>query len=428
MTDTWIAPWADRLHFTPGPQALEWALLLALAALAGHLVQRHTGLPKLIGYAVVGVLTGWLGFADAAWPLAGVGLFLLELGIAVVLFEAGARLSLRWFRHNPMVLVQSLAESLLTYAAAYLTLRALGLDVPVVRALAVIAMAASPAVLVRVALDLRASGPVTDRALALATLNTLYALTIGTAMLGTIDRGDDSMLGSIASSAAVLGISTLFGVLLAGLLAATLRWLHPGSQDNAIIVLALIAASSAVATPLGGSAPLAALMGGILLKQAYPRPWVWPRQLGTAASMLSILMFVLVSLMAAQADWSRGITWAALALIAVRLLAKVVSLLVTSAGSGMALRKSFWVGIAMVPMSSVALLLTSQFVDASHSIGAQVAAIALPVILVTELLGAALVSIALGRSGEIGVQWQRRGVQPPGTVPSGASKSQETQP
>ena len=187
--------WATRFEATPGPQALEWTLLLALAALAGHFVQRTTGLPKIIGYAVVGVLAGWLGFTDAGWPLAGIGLFLLELGIAVVLFEAGSRLSLRWFRHNPMVLVQSLAESLLTFAAAYLALRALGLDLQVVRALAVIAVAASPAVLMRVVSDLRANGPVTDRAVALATLNTLYALTIGTAMLGSIDRADDiSML------------------------------------------------------------------------------------------------------------------------------------------------------------------------------------------------------------------------------------------
>jgi NhaP-type Na+/H+ or K+/H+ antiporter len=60
---------------------------------------------------VVGALAGAAGLAGATWPLRGVGLFLLELGIAVVLFEAGARLPLRWFRHNPMVLLQSVAES-----------------------------------------------------------------------------------------------------------------------------------------------------------------------------------------------------------------------------------------------------------------------------------------------------------------------------
>lgn len=407
-----MAPWADRLPFTPGSLVLEWALLLALAALVGHLVQRYTRLPKIIGYAVVGALIGWLGFAGAAWPLSGVGLFLLELGIAVMLFEAGARLPLRWFRHNPMVLVQSLAESLLTFGAAFFVLRMLGLEVPVVRALAVIAMAASPAVLMRVVSDLRANGPVTDRAIALATLNTLYALTVGTAMLRTIDRGDGTMLASIASSAAVLGVSLLFGAVLAALLFGAFRLLHPTSQDTAIVMLALIAACAIVAPSFGGSAPLAVLLGGILLKQFHPRPWVWPRQMGSAASMLTILMFVLVSTMAAQADWSRGITWAALALIAVRLVSKVASLLLTSAGSGMALKQAFWVGIAMVPMSSVALLLTSQFVVASHSIGGQVAAIALPTILVTELLGAALVSVALMRTGEAVRPWRQRGLPP----------------
>ena len=412
MLDRSIASWTQALQSTPGPLTLEWALLLAVAALAGHLVQRYTGLPKVIGYAVVGALTGWLGFASAAWPLHGVGLYLLELGIAVFLFEAGARLSLRWFRHNPMVLVQSLVESVLTFAAALAALRALGLDLPVARALAVVAVASSPAVLMRVVSDLRASGPVTDRAIALATLNTLYALTLGTAMLRNIGRGDESMLASLAASAAVLGISLLVGGLLAALLAGAFRLLHPTSQDTAIVILALIGACAAVTTPLGGSAPLAALLAGIVLKQLYPRPWVWPRQLGTAASMLGILMFVLVSSMAAQADWGGAITWAALALIGVRLAAKAASLLLTGPASGLSLRQSLWVGVALFPMSAVALLLTSQFVVASPAVGAQAAAIALPVILLTELLGAVLVGAALVRVREAERPSKRRGDLP----------------
>jgi len=395
LLDRPIASWSQALQSTPGPLTLEWAVILAVAALAGHLVQRFTGLPKLIGYAVVGALTGVAGFAGAAWPLRGVGLYLLELGIAILLFEAGARLSLRWFRHNPMVLVQSVAESVLTFAAAFVALRALGVDLPVARALSIIAVAASPAVLTRVVSDLRASGPVTDRAIALATLNTLYALTLGTAMLRTIGRGDTSLLASLASSAAVLGISLLVGGLLAALLAGAFRLLHPTSQDTAIVILALLGATAAVTSSLGGSAPLATLLAGIVLKQFHPRPWVWPRQLGTAASMLTILMFVLVSSMAAQANWGGAITWAALALVGTRLAAKVVTLLVTGPASSLSLRQSLWVGVAMFPMSAVALLLTSQFVVAAPDMGARVAAIALPVILLTELLGAVLVGGAL---------------------------------
>lgn len=418
LTFTWAAEWGN----SPGPQALQWALLLAVAALAGHWVQRYARLPKIIGYAVVGAIAGWAGLAGAAWPLQGVGLFLLELGISVILFDAGARLSLRWLRHNPMVLVQSVAESVLTYVAVYLTLRALGLDLHVVRALAVIAVAASPAVLMRVVSDLHADGPVTDRAIVLATLNTLYALTIGTAMLRSIDRGSLSLLMSLGASASVLGISLLVGSLLAVLMVVALRVLSPASQDTAVVMLALTGACAAVAGPLGGSAPLATLLGGIVLKHVYPRPWIWPRQLGSTASMLTILIFVLVSSMAAQADWGGALSWAALALIGARAAVKLVSLLAAGWGSGLSMRKSFWVAVAMTPMSAVALLLTSQFVAASTSIGAHVAAIALPVILVTELLGAVLVGEALYRSGEASRTQQRKPAEaqddlPPPTSP-----------
>lgn len=402
-----MVPWTIGVDLRTALLAFEWALLLLLATLVGHLAQRALGLPKMVGYAVLGAVAGLLGKAGASWPLTGVGLFLLELGIAVVLFEAGARLPLRWFRHNPRVLVQSLAESVLTFAVAYYTLRALGLDLKTVRALSIIAVAASPAVLMRVAHDLRAGGPVTDRAVALTTLNTLYALTLGTAMLHSIDRGDDSLLASVGFSLTVLGISALAGAVLATLLTIALRLLRPTSRDNAIIVLTLVAACVAATDPLGGSAPLATLLAGLTLRQIHPRPWMWPRQLGTAASMLNILMFVLVSSMAVRGRWELASLGIALALIAARAATKAVSLLATGFGSGMGARQLAWTGATMVPMSAVALLLTSEFVVASRSVGIPVAEVALPMILITELMGAVLVSLALRGAGETTPQTPR---------------------
>ena len=80
--------------------------------------------------------------------------------------------------------------------------------------------------------------------------------------------------------------------------------------------------------------------------------------------------------------------------------------MLTGPVSALSLRQSAWVGVAMFPMSAVALLLTSQFVVASHSVGARVAAIALPVILITELLGAVLVGLALVRAREAVKPWR----------------------
>jgi hypothetical protein len=54
----------------------------------------------------------------------------------------------------------------------------------------------------------------------------------------------------------------------------------------------------------------------------------------------------------------------------------------------------------MSPMSSVALLLVSQFVASSPALGQRIAAIALPSILLMEVLGAIIATIAIHRARE----------------------------
>ncbi|MFO1245972.1 MAG: cation:proton antiporter [Ramlibacter sp.] len=400
-----MAFWAEWLRPSAGLPTVQWSILLAIAAAAGHLVQRYAGLPKVVGYSVVGAFAGLAGFSGAAWPLQGTGLFLLELGVAVVLFEAGGRIPLRWFRHNPMVLAQSIVESVLTYAAVYWLLIWLDVRPSVAEALGIVAIVASPAVLTRVVMDTRASGPVTERAIVLATLGSLYALTWGSAKAGLMNRPSHQLTDTLYPVLVVLGLSIVVGAVLALALRAALRVMSPTSENTSMMVLALIAAGAALAAHFGGSAPLAALLGGMLLKQLNPRPWTWPRQLGTAASILTTLMFVLVSVVAAQADWSKPVVGVVLAVVGVRALAKIVGVALANPGSGASWRQALWVGCAMAPMSSVALLLVSQFTLASPAYGPAIAAIALPAILLMEVLGAVIATFAIYRAGENSRPW-----------------------
>jgi Kef-type K+ transport system membrane component KefB len=397
--------WAEWLRPSAGLPTVQWSLLLAAAAVAGYLLQRFTGLPKVVGYSLVGTFAGLAGFSGAVWPLQGIGLFLLELGIAIVLFEAGGRIPLRWFRHNPMVLVQSIAESALAYFGVYTVLIWLDMPSHIASPLALVAMAASPAVLSRVVTDLRAAGPVTERAMALATLSTLYALTLGSAKAELINRPAQTVFEAIYPVAVVLGVSIIVAAVLSMLMRSALRFMNPTSENTSMLMLALIAAAAAMAAHLGGSAPLAALLGGMLLKHLYPRPWAWPRQLGTASSLLTMLMFVLVSTVAAQADWSMAVVGTVLALIVVRLLGKALGVALGNVGSGASWRQALWVGCAMTPMSSIALLIASQFVVASPSTGHQIASVALPAILLMEIFGAVLATVALYRAGESSKPW-----------------------
>ena len=300
-----------------------WSLLLAAAAAAGHLVQRYMGLPKVVGYSMVGTVVGLAGFEGAIWPLQGISLFLLELGVAIVLFEAGGRLPLRWFRHNPMVLVQSLLEATLTYFGVFWVLHWLDVPDPVANPIALMAIVASPAVLSRVVIDTRASGPVTERALTLATLNTFYALALGYAQAGLIEHAPLGLFAEALPGGGGAG-PVLRGGRADGAGAALgaardepdqREHLDPAARDHRGRRRA------------GRALRRLGAAGGADRRRAaqalHPKPWAWPRQLGTAASLLTMLMFVLVSVVAAQADWSLPVASVVLAVIGVRAVAKI---------------------------------------------------------------------------------------------------------
>ncbi|MFD0668085.1 cation:proton antiporter [Ramlibacter sp. MAHUQ-53] len=390
----------DALRDTFDLTLLQWPLLLALAAAAGHLVQRRLGLPQVVGYSVVGAVAGLAGFSGAVWPLEGTGLLLLQLGVAIVLFEAGGRIALRWFRHNPMVLLQSLLEATLTFALVYFTMRKLGMAATVSEALAAIAVTGSPALLNRVVRDTRATGAVTERALVLTTLGALYALALVSARTHVIHRHRETLGDTLWPILLVLGLSVLVGLGLALALRAALRVMSPTSENTSIVLICGIAASAVLVDDLGGSAPLAALLGGIFLKQMHPRPWSWPNQLGTAASLLVMLNFVLVAVVAAQAPWNPAVAGLVLALLAARMAGKVLGVGLANAGSGLGWRQALWTACAMSPMASVALLLVSEFAAASPSLGPPVASVALPAILLMEVVGAIVATFAIYRAGE----------------------------
>ncbi|MCZ8292166.1 MAG: cation:proton antiporter [Hylemonella sp.] len=406
--------WSEWIKPSAGLPTVQWALLLALAAAAGHLLQRYLGLPKVLGYSAVGALAGFSGYTTASWPLDGIAQFMVELGLSIVLFEAGGRLSLRWLRHNPMLLAQSLGEALATYLATWWVLQLFGVDEALHVPLALLMVATAPTVLMRVASDLRASGPVTDRVITLAALNTFYVLALGGVMARLLGRSEATLADAIYPVILLVVASVLVGALLAYALRKALQLMSPTSENTAVLQLSLIAAGTALAAHFGGSAPLAALLAGILLKTLHPRPWSWPRQFGTASAILTILMFVLVSMAAAQAPWNWEAWSLIAALVLARALAKLAAIALAGFGSGASPRQALWTASALWPMSAVALLLVSQFSEFAPAIGQPVAAIAMPLILFMEVLGALMAMLALQRAGEAGRPPAIRRVKPEG--------------
>ena len=91
------SPWALR------PDTLVGATLLAVAAaLIGEAFWHALRWPRLLGYGVVGTLLALSG-AGARGNEAELRLA-MDVALALLMFEAGARLNLRWLGRNPWLL------------------------------------------------------------------------------------------------------------------------------------------------------------------------------------------------------------------------------------------------------------------------------------------------------------------------------------
>src|SRR5687768_15478341 len=118
------APW------TLQPDTLLGAALLAvIAALAGEAVWRVLRWPRVIGYVIVGTALALAGRGvEGNEPALRV---VIDGALALLLFEAGARLRLKWLARNPWLLATSVAESLLTGIVVFAVLSMFGLPTDV---------------------------------------------------------------------------------------------------------------------------------------------------------------------------------------------------------------------------------------------------------------------------------------------------------
>ena len=132
-----------------------WAgFALFAAGLCGELCHRAWRLPRITGYAVIGLIAGSFG---------------------LLLFELGNRLDLRWIRRNPWLIASSLAEATLTFV---LVLAALLLKVSWMVAIVLSAISNSPAMVLQLKTELRAEGQVSQRLMTLSALNSVYAVVL----------------------------------------------------------------------------------------------------------------------------------------------------------------------------------------------------------------------------------------------------------
>lgn len=390
------------MSWPPVPDALLWlSLVLIAGALLAEGVFRLFGLPRIVGYSLAGMAVGMAGYGVAAGPVPGGLRLVIDLALALLLFELGSRVHLRWLRTNPFLLVTSLAESVLTFAAVYGVMRYFGMDPASAAALAVLAVPASPAVIARVASEFGAAGQVTERVTLMAALNTLYGVFASKLLLAWLDLDQGQPpLQAIVQPVYVFGASILVAGLLGFGVARVARGLDLRNENSTLLLLGLIALALAVTKMFDLSTLLVPLMAGLWLRNTTERPWVWPRHFGTAGGVLVLMLFVIVgSSWSVQSLAAGGML--ALVAMAVRGVAKAGAVLTVGWATGQSWRQGVGLSLALTPMSATALVMFADLQGSHAAFATALAPIVLSAIAIMELAGALAVLAALRGAHEI---------------------------
>lgn len=385
--------------FAAGNLMLVGAILLCGLA-AGQVFVRVLRLPRITGFVAAGLLIGpdVLGLLDQT-TLADLSIF-VDISLGLILFELGRRLDFRWLTHDRWLLASSLGESLLSFLFVYGTLRFFGIAPVYAATAAAIAMATSPAVVIMIAHDQRAKGPLTERLLTLTALNNVFAFLLIALLFGFVHlEYRAEWLRAVLHPLYLIGGSAGLGFLAFFVARALARWLGKREDVQFGTLLGVIVGTVGCAISFKLSVLLALLTFGMCVRNLDHDHRLTAVEFGPGGQFFLVMLFVITGagLRPSELAVAGAIGFA---VIVARFLGKLFGVGLFAPLSGITQKKALLLGVGMVPMSAIAVVMVQGAAELYPEFGAKLSSIVLSAVVILELVGPLATQWALRRAGE----------------------------
>jgi len=381
----------------------EFGLLLAFGVLGGLLAARLRWLPTITGFMMVGLVVGPSGMGLLTHETLAEARVLVDVALGLILFKLGATLHPTVLLRDRPLVVTSLAEALLTFASILALMWWIGAPSVVAVLAAAIAVSSSPAVLIHVAEELHAKGPVLQQAKAMVASNNVLSFLLFTLALPLALLGQHADL----QTALLLPLYRLAGaVALAATVARGVTWVSGLTRPEErhlrfALVVAAVLLTLGLAQALNVSGLFAGLALGISCRWMEGRQPLTEVEFGGGGDLFFVTLFVFAG---ANLHLNSVVQQAplALAFVATRMLAKVGAVYGCQRAFGVESRPAAAGGLLLVPMAGLAIGLVQTTAQLMPDLGPKVAAIVLAAVAVFETIGPPLSAYAMRLSGEVG--------------------------
>lgn len=378
-----------------------FGLLLFAGVLGGYLAHRISWLPSITGFMAVGLLIGPSGLNALTSEALDLAHPIIDISLGLILYRLGLTLDLRAMLRDRPLLVTGVLESTATFFCCLALLSWLGLPTLVAGLAAAIAVSSSPAILIHVAHEVGAAGPVTERAKELVALNNVISFFAFSALLpvGHLAVSSDWETALLHPAYQLLG-SVALAAALAYLLVELARYTRNAPQYRLALIIGAIMLGLGTAKALNLSALFVPLVIGIVVKTLEKEDLLSDVTFGEAFELFFIVLFVYAG---AHIDLGLLVElgWIAIALVIVRIVVKWLSVFGVSLAFGTAPRPATATGLLLVPMAGLAIGLA----QTAHQLFAleaeQLMAIVLAAVAILETIGPPVAAWAFRFAGEV---------------------------
>jgi Kef-type K+ transport system membrane component KefB len=381
-----------------------FGLLLFAGVLGGYLAHRISWLPSITGFMAVGILIGPSGTDLLTSDALNMVRAVIDVALGLILYRLGLTLDLRAMVHDPRLLLTGLVESGITFITTFGVLIWLGLPNLLAGLAAAIVISSSPAILLHVANEVGAAGPVTERSKELVALNNLFSFFAFSALLpaGHLAAEADQNTVWLQPLYQLLGSLAVAFVIALTLVHVT-RLTRHAIQYRLALIIGAIMLGLGIADALDVSALFVPLALGVIVKTLERDDLVSNVEFGEVFELFFIVLFVYAGAKIHLKELAT-LGWVALALISTRIAAKWLTVYGMTRWQGVAPQPAAATGLLLIPMAGLAIGLaqTAETLFALES--AQLNALILATVAILETIGPPIAGWAFRLAGEAGAK------------------------
>jgi len=372
------------------PSALMVFGIFLLCGVVGVIAgSRIKGMPTITSFMLLGLIIGPHGIGLITKPILSGSHLFIEVALGLILYKLGNTLHPKAIYKSKKLMLISLSETLCTFFATSGSVLLLGYSPALAALIGAIAISSSPAVLVHVAEELHAKGPVTEKAKSLVALNNLFSFLIfSIAMPFAMTSAQHSFKAVVIIPAYMFLGAAAVGIVVGWLAVKITKMLkHEDQHYRFALTIGAIMLTLSISSMIHVSAILSPLVLGMAVRWFETSKHNLSKiELGEGGDLFFIVLFVMAG---AKIDPSGLLEagFAVLLLVISRCFGKFMGTYITMPHMGFEQTQYLATSLLLTPMAGMAIGLVAATASLIPEMGVKIATIVFAMVAVFETIG-----------------------------------------